>query len=316
MWDNVLSGAMHFQRRELPPPRHPVRQFFHGLCLPFHLARALLSDPAARRRYVRVGSFQAMAILALGLMCTGSADKAGDVAIELKFWAKLLAAMQILQWIVVALSRDYHDAISRDASLLTGVPPEDEPLTPRVRLDVAWVRKKLSRRIRALLVFLAGLPALFMLTAPLPSRQDLLSVLIPAWSAYWLVVFTAAKSARAWDEEATAGAPWFLRAWIWLTTRVPGLRWGFLQRYGRFWENRTRSVFSPAAEVERQPWAFAGLSVIRALAILPLLKCFLRPLVPVAAAHLLVAQRAAAAPPPSELPAPPAEPPAAAATAA
>jgi hypothetical protein len=236
-----------------------------------------------------------------------------NLARDFRFWAGMLATLQLIQWIVVALSRDYHDAISRDVSLLTAIKPEDEPITPRVRIDLPWVARKLSRRIRAMLVFLAGMPALFMLTAPLPFTDELLAVLVPAWSAYWFVVFTAAKSARAWDDEA-AGAPWFVRAWTWLTTRVPGLRWRVLQRYGLFLENRTRSVFAPAAEVERQPWAFAGLAVIEALAMLPVLKCFLRPLVPVAAAHLLAAQRAAAAAvPPSELPAPP---PAASATAA
>jgi hypothetical protein len=55
---------------------------------------------------------------------------------------------EIIQWGVIALSRDYHDVLSRAASLLTAIEPEDEELTPRIRLDFPWMRKKLSRRIR------------------------------------------------------------------------------------------------------------------------------------------------------------------------
>jgi hypothetical protein len=235
---------------------------------------------------------------------------------EAKFWAALFAIMQIIQWVVIALSREYHDAISREASLLTALEPEDGPLTPRVRLNMRWVRKKISRRIRALLVFLAGLPVIYALAAPLyPIRSALLAVLIPAWSAYWLVVFITAKSAYAWTNTAPP-EPWFLRGWTWLTTQVPGFRWRFLQRYGEFWARRTREVFPPAAEMEKQPWALAGLTLVGTLSMLPLVKCFLRPLIPVAAGHLLVArQQAERAAAPKHLE-PPAQPPAASSSAA
>ncbi|MDY7225506.1 hypothetical protein [Hyalangium rubrum] len=386
MWGHVRSGATHFQLRQTPPPGNPVRQFFHGLSLPFHIARALRTDAVAWRRYRRVAIIQCLVILGLVFFFKRSAfdrvdldlgpeeapaeaiekpaqarlqrqsrreaqeavrqvreelaaagistpeikvvidedtspaeappkppaaavvkkpqERLGFFARQLQLWAALFATMQIVQWVVIALSRDYHDAISRDASLLTAVEPEDEPLTPRVRLDVTWMQKKVSRRIRGFVVFAAGLPVLLLLAAPLCSVQNLLAVFIPVWSAYWLVVFTAGKSARAW--ESTSGRPpWFLRAWTWLTTRMPGFRWETLQGYGRFWERRTLSVFSPAIEVEKQPWAFAGLALVRALAMLPLVKCFLRPLIPVAAAHLLVAHRAASTPAsPVEAPAP------------
>jgi hypothetical protein len=325
-----------------------VRQFIHGLSLPFHLARALRSDARAWRRYLWVGIVQSLVILTLGLVFNGSANEAVDAAqeraqqaapsvvepkpaleeapakvddskpgrrsprvttkLDIEFWAALFAVLQIVQWVVIALSRDYHDAISRDASLLTAIEPEDEPLTPRIRLDVAWMGKKFSRRLRAFLIFLAGMPALFMFTSPFYfARADLLTVLVTLWSAYWLVVFTTSKSALAW-EDTSGREPWFLRGWNWLTTRVPGLRWGFLQAYGRFLANRSRSVFSPALELEKQPWAFAGLAVIRALAILPLVKCFLRPLIPVAAAHLILAQRTHAPTVPLEQAALPSQP--------
>ncbi|WP_157231682.1 hypothetical protein [Hyalangium minutum] len=216
----------------------------------------------------------------------------GRIDQEVQFWVTVFGIMQLVQWVVIALSRDYHDSISREASLRTALEPEDGPLTPRVRLDVPWMRKKVSRRIRAFVVFIVGMPVLYGLTAAFPIRHELMAVLVPAWSAYWLVVFTTARSAYAW-KDAAPRAPWFLRGWRWLTTRVPGFRWGFLQRYGDFWTRRTREVFSPAAETEKQPWAFAGLTVVGMLSMLPLAKCFLRPLIPVAAGHLLVARQQA-----------------------
>lgn len=237
----------------------------------------------------------------------------GRIDREVQLWVALFGLMQLIQWCVIALSRDYHDVVSREASLLTALEPEDGPLTPRVRLDMQWLRKKFSRRIRALVVFLSGLPVLYAFTAPFPIRNTLLAVLVPAWSAYWLGVFTTARSGYAW-KNSDAREPWFLRAWNWLTTRVPGFRWRFLQRYGLFWANRTRAVFPPAAELEKQPWAFAGLTVVGMLSMLPLAKCFLRPLIPVAAAHLLVAQQQAdRAASPKHLE-PPTQPPAASST--
>ncbi len=359
-----------------------MRQFLHGLLLPFHLVNVLWADPAARRRYLRVGVLQAVAVIALTLTChggtratnsaaeravrkidpgalppedeedlererfkqeiklaakeferegiaqTGAQEEAAEEAPaglkeefkrlvksiknlaetrEFQFWASLFAAMQIAQWVVIALSRDYHDAISRDVSLLTSIEPEDEPITPRPRIDMKWVRTRVRRYVRGMMVVLAGLPVIYAFTAPLPHTDILLSVLLPLWSGYWVVVFTTAKSARAWTDSG-AGEPWFLRGWTWLTTRVPGFRWAFLQRYGLFWANRTREMFPPAAEMEKQPWAFSGLAVVRVLSEVPLLKCFLRPLIPVAAAHLLVARRTADLAKPSDASEPPASP--------
>ncbi|HLK99325.1 MAG TPA: hypothetical protein VK539_02030 [Myxococcaceae bacterium] len=226
---------------------------------------------------------------------------------EFQYWAALFATMQIVQWIVIALSRDYHDAISRDASLLSAIEPEDEPLTPRVRVDLTWMGKKFSRRVRALIVFGVGVPIFFLFTAPFGYWDTLWLPAFLLWTAYWLAVFTTSKTALSWQDKS-GRAPWFLRAWTWLTTKMPGFRWGLLRAYGRFWANRTRSVFSPAVEFEKQPWAFMGLAVIRALAILPVAKCFLRPLIPVAAAHLVRDQRASASPAPTEQPAPAQQP--------
>lgn len=221
-------------------------------------------------------------------------DAAGFSLWNLAFWAWLLTALQVAQWVVIALSREYHDAIARDASLLTGVEPEDEEATPRVRLNMGWVRKKVKRRWRAFMLFAVGMPVVWLLAIPFFCSSTLASILSTAWAAWWLVVFTAAKSSHAWELPAVPPRPpWFLRAWTWATTRVPGLRWGLLKRYGAFWARRTEEVRAPIATAERHPWAFAGLALVRFLGALPPMKFFLRPVIPVASAHLLAEEAAA-----------------------
>ena len=203
------------------------------------------------------------------------------------FWAALLSWLNVAQWIVTALGRDFHTALSREASLLTRVEPEDEPLEPRVRLNVGWLRTKLQRRWRGWWVFALGVPVLWVASRVLPGSSMWFTLFASLWGAWWFMVFTAGKSAHAWKEEQ-AREPWFLRGWLRAFQGVP-----VLGRYGEFWKRRTASVFSPAARVERQPWRLAGLAVARALAVLPVVKCFLRPVIPVAAAHLLLAERPA-----------------------
>ena len=84
----------------------------------------------------------------------------------------IYGALSVVQAAVIALSRDYHAAIARDASLLLGVAPEDPPLEPRVRLNVAWIRRKLKQRTRSLLVFLPGVALITVAAFALPGADD------------------------------------------------------------------------------------------------------------------------------------------------
>jgi hypothetical protein len=209
------------------------------------------------------------------------------------FWDSALAlvlsiygALSLVQAAVIALSRDYHAAIARDASLLLGVSPEDPPLKPRIRLNVAWIRRKLKQRTRSLLVFLPGVALISIAALALPERALVTSVLTSVWAAYWWVVWTASKSARAWEREGVARPPWFLRLWHRYLSRLPLLGW-MTRAFEALWARLTRSAFSPAEAVESQPAEFAGLAAARALQLVPLVKLFVRPLVPVAAARLL-----------------------------
>ncbi len=330
VWEDVRRGAAHFPQGGVPSPGNRLAQFAHGLCLPFHMARALFEDRGALWRYLKFGTFQAITILVLAVLFTGSgrevvetvgpehlearyeeaeaarieAEEPPRKAKELRraadkaererrrtvrrvvYWAALFSALQIAQWIVIALSRDYHTALSRELSLRVGLTPEDEPLTPRVRLNLGWLRTKMKRRWRGLLAFALGMPLFYAARALLPGGRFLFPVLVSLWGAWWFVVFTAAKSARAWVDPAPR-EPWFLRGWSWLSARFAFFRWSPFGAYNSLWTTFTRPLFSPAASVERQPWTLGGLAVVRALSVLPLLKCYLRPLVPVAAAWLL-----------------------------
>jgi hypothetical protein len=209
------------------------------------------------------------------------------------FWDSALAlalsiygALSVAQAVVVALSRDYHAAIARDASLLLGVAPEDPPLVPRIRLNVAWVRRKFKQRTRSLFTFLPGVALISIAALPFPERTVVTSVLTSLWAAYWWVVWTASKSARAWEREGVARPPWFLRLWHDYVGTVPFLGW-MARGWEALWARCTRSAYSPAEAVEAQPVEFAGLAAARALQLIPLVKIFVRPLAPVAAAHLL-----------------------------
>jgi hypothetical protein len=361
-------------------PVKRLAQLAHGASLPFHLLRSLWEDRALRRRYLKVSVLQAITIVGLAVLFTGSGKEvvetvargewsarhrdeverelekarveleAAEAGVErmrklqkvaegsgmlagmagadqekvraaveralkdaeeaedrrraaraaaeaegkkveqlarkrtvhrVVYWAALLSSLQLAQWIVIALSRDFHTALEREVSLRTGLTPEDEPLTPRVRLNLPWVRSKMRRRWRALVVLGLGAPVLWVATVFLPWDDKLFTALMSLWGAWWFVVYTAGKSALAWSDQSPR-EPWFLRGWNGFTSRVPVLR-----AYGSLWTKQTRELFSPAASVERRPWGLVGLAVVRALAALPLVKCFLRPFIPVAAAHLL-----------------------------
>lgn len=203
-----------------------------------------------------------------------------------EFWVAFFGSLSVVQWVIVALSRDFHTVISREASLATGVPPEDPEIHPRVRLNVPWMRAKLRHRWRAFVLFAVGFPALAILTTPVLWNKPVFTTLSTLWGFWWLTVFTAAKSNRAWASPVT-DRPWFLRGWARLAQTVPFLGWGPFHWYSGVWTRKTEGVGAPIACVERQPWAFAGLAATRFLGTLPPFRCFTRPFISVASAHLL-----------------------------
>ncbi|HZJ56471.1 MAG TPA: hypothetical protein VFD38_20170, partial [Myxococcaceae bacterium] len=213
---------------------------------------------------------------------------AGRFGAVLALLAAIYASLGIAQTAILALSRDFHDALSRELSLLVNVAPEDPPMRPRVRLDLPWVRRKTKRRVRFFLGFLPGWVLITLVGRLVPPHRILTSVLTALWAAYWWMVMTAGQSARAWTPPETTQRPWYLRAWFTLTDRVFLFRWGLPRWWGRIWDRMARNFHGPAERVEEQPFEFAGLSLSRALVLIPVVKLLLRPVFPVSVAHLLV----------------------------
>ena len=212
-------------------------------------------------------------------------------------WALLVAfyaSLATAQTVVLALSRDFHDVLSRDLSLLVHVAPEDPPIRPKIRLDVPWVRRKASRRAWVFLGFLPGTVLITIVGRLVPPHRTLTTVLTALWAAYWWMVMTAGQSARAWTPPETTPRPWYLRAWFALTDRVFLFRWGPFRWWGKIWERFARRFYGPSERVQEQPYEFAGLGFSRALLLVPVLKLLFRPIFSVAAARLLVEHAATA----------------------
>lgn len=198
-------------------------------------------------------------------------------------WLVALAgAVTLLEGIVVALSRRWDDWLSFHASRLAGIRPEEPtPRPPKVALDVKWLYRKLRRRLRGYVVFAAGVPVLLVLRLVPSAGPWLFGAALTAWGWYWLAIFTAAKSAHAWADDGVAPPPLVIRTFHDGVRRIPPLRW-----YARFWGWLTRGLDAPTAVFERDPAAYLGLALARAVLAVPVAYLFARPVVPVAAGKL------------------------------
>ncbi len=219
---------------------------------------------------------------------------AGRLGAVLALLAAIYASLSIAQTGVLALSRDFHDALSRELSLLVQLAPEDPPMRPKIRLDLPWVRRKANRRAQFFLGFLPGQALISVLGWLVPPHRTLTTVLTTIWAAYWWMVMTAGQSARAWSPPERTPRPWYLRGWFALTERFFLFRWALPRMLGRIWERMARRFYGPSERVEEQPFEFAGLALSRALTLVPVVKLLLRPVFPVSAAHLLVEHAATA----------------------
>ena len=216
----------------------------------------------------------------------------GRLGAVLALLAAIYASLATAQTVVLALSRDFHDVLSRELSLLVHVAPEDPPMRPKVRLDLPWVRRKAKRRAWFFLGLMPGTALIYLVTRVVPFPDKVFSVLTAVWAAYWWMVMTAGQSARAWSPPETTPRPWYLRGWFTMTERVFFLR--VFRWWGRIWERLARRFYGPSERVEEQPLEFAGLGLSRAVLLIPVLKLLFRPVFPVCAAHLLVEHAATA----------------------
>jgi hypothetical protein len=302
------ASAERAARFEPPPLGARLQRFGYGLALPFALARATLRDPAARRRYLRVVGAQLGVTLGIGALITLMSSEVAralhpadhpnfhvKIAAAAGVWSVLYATISGVEWAVIAVSRDYHSAVARDAEVLTGLVPEDDAKAPRLRIDFKWLRKRFRDKIRGTFVFASLVPFLGMVSWIPAVGPYLSALLLTLWGVYWSGVFAAAKTSHGWKDEARAPDPIFLRSWDRVTDGLPGaVRWAPLT-YGRIVRRSTRSLFAPASRLEARPWELTGLSLARTLRHIPGLYLTMRPFYGVAAAHVLVAHDRAAA---------------------
>lgn len=203
-------------------------------------------------------------------------------------WLPLLSGIYafavFVEWIVIALSRQYDDELARRTSLALGVLPEDEPRTPRPSFDPKWAFRKLRDRVRGSLLLVSAFP-LYVLLDATHFGKLVAPVLVVGWGLYWGLVFTAAKSAHAWrdaDADPPAPLPFFLRPFERAMHTHPRLT-----AYPRAWAFLVRSVRSPAHHAERSLGAFFGVLFVRALSHVPLVYLAIRPFVAVASARII-----------------------------
>jgi hypothetical protein len=298
----ALATTVRAPVLEAPREASPGARFGYGAGLPIALLRALWADPALRRYYLRVKLVQLSAVIVgtiafAFLFGIGESLEGKHGAVEVKMSTHGAAAIASsfyavvagLEWTVTALSRQYDDQISRAVALLTRTPPEDPDLKPEVHIDVPWMWRKAKRRLRGMRVFFSAAP-LLALPLQIPRVGPWLNgALTFAWGLYWTMTFTASKSRTAWNEEGTAADPWFLRRASAFVERYAILRWWLPRLYVRLWRRLTQAVASPCACVERAPLQLLGLATSRGMIGVPGVYLFLRPLYPVAAARINLA---------------------------
>lgn len=299
--EEAQHGILVARATSLEPPRRrtPLARFGYGLALPAALGRIVLRDRDLRRRYLRVVLVEVAVTVAVGVVfvivgVTGDGE-AADTSAIVAFWSSLYAALCAAEWSVLALSRDYQTALARDLCLAVGIPPEDPPIVPRLRVNIPWLRRKVRGRIRGFFVFGAALPlfAVIARMGGLPGRA-LSGLLFAAWSVYWAGVFVTAKTAYGWTDEERAPKPAFLRTFdAWSQGLPAAVRW-VPATYARILGRVTRPMFAPAQRYEASPWELTGLALARALRHVPGLYAMVRPLYGVAAAHLVLTSEARA----------------------
>lgn len=326
----VRSGRFH-----APAPQWRTRRVFYPLGVMVALWRAMWRDRALRTRYLRAMLPQVALVVVAGiawvffidgvdtsgfnfeatsegLTITNAAKDTERAALSLTtILVSLYTTMSIIEWIIVAFTREHHDALSWEVSSAVGVPPEERIENPRVHLDVQWLVTKMKRRIQGGIILLVSAvpPAVAVTAIVMPLALSLAKALagvkgsnpvinllanvpsnlfITAFGAYWLGVFTLGKTAHAWRDEIVDD-PFYLRRMDALADRFPRL-FGWLHLYARVLRRALGLVRRPSWVVERAPWETAGLVLLRIVISLPAVYVLVRPLIPVTATVIIAAR--------------------------
>ena len=280
-----------------PPPREArARRFVYGVALPFAVLAAVLRDPILRPRYLRVTGLQLVAFVPVALLLVFGGNavdealrKAGAsvTARVAAIVAAVFTLLKIAEVIVIALSRRYHAHLAVDAAILTRAPFEPCAAPPKIALDFRWIWKRTKRKVRSILLFVSGLPIIYLLDAASGHPHVVDVILVSLWASYWSSVFVLAGSHLAWQAPSPR-PPWFVRVFETVGT-IAVLGWPF-RIYARFWRRVTASVHAPCDAFEEGPFESVGLALTRTLVSVPGVYIFVRPVLGVAATHAFLAR--------------------------
>lgn len=315
------------------------QRFLFGLSAPFVLGNLAVRDDELKAPTLRVLLMQASAAAALGVLWLAGADRASrgaEAALRdavsgvegakvqfgftlespLEFAAAFVGALALTEWLVIALSREWHDLIGVWVSQRAGVPPDEDIAVARVRLNGRWLWMKTKRRVQSVFVTLTSLVPLLVFGVPvwltLAAVSDAVAgavvtgvVTLVFW--YWVSVIALGKTSWAWRNDVDVD-PVYLRG----LDRVAGASWLFFPF--RIWAWALRKamalVVRPARLLEHCAWEAFGLGAARAIMSVPLAYVVVRPFFPVAATLVLQARapHAFVAPTPPTEPTEPTEP--------
>jgi hypothetical protein len=205
--------------------------------------------------------------------------------------AQILAVLGVVEWVLVWIGREHHDAIALEVSSLAAIPAEPLPGAPRLRLDAGWLKLKAWRAGRFLIFLALGSPAAWLVAAIPKVGPPIAGAIELAWAAYWAGVFAIANSFEAWTTAPEDTAPWFVRA-LERAGTIPVLGWG-PRLYARLLTFATRNVWPACLAFEAAPWESLGLALARALASIPGFYLVCRPMFAPAATRILLARRPA-----------------------
>ena len=297
----VLSARAAHGGSLAPPSRGSrVRRFFYGVTLPLGVIRAALADPTTSNQWRDVSLAQLGALATLALSAAlfelhsflEDGFTWGAVAEAVASW---YGAVSVAEWIIVALSREYHDALSVRAAQVTGIAAAPLARPPRIRLDMPWLWLKTKRAVRLILLVAVGLPPLAVVALVPHVGHYVYAGLTLVWTAYWAAVFAIANAPEAWEHPAP-GEPWFLRG-LRRAAAVPVLGW-VVAPYAWLVARVCRSVAPACRAFEEAPFEASGLALARTIASgVPGLYLFARPVFPVAASHALGSPLVAPSPP-------------------
>lgn len=323
-----------------PSPGARVQRFLWAITIHVAVLRLIWADRPTRSQALRAWAPQLAVLLGVLLLAlvtkeaavgdydttlgeglsSGSAHSDGfrltfrvDRGFSLETIGTLIGTLKAAEWILVALTRQFGDALTVAASSLVGVPPDDVVTDPRVRLDLRWLWTKLKRRISGGLAFIVSaapmillldlvlLPLFLLVSKPLPEDLQLFAAwfteaidneVVSLLLFAWIGIFTLGKTGHAWTNPGPADfvlVQHAARVRAWFAPRVP-----FLARvvgiYERLLRRATRFMRSPSEFAGRMPWETAGLVVVRILFSVPGLYLLGRPLLPITSALVLAAR--------------------------